>query len=362
MGYRSGTIVVCLLGLALCWQCTKSSDSPSNGPRAGATRPIAQRINEPRQAKATLRRGKELAPRRASASSPARTRAGTSQPLKLPRSKAESPGSANDLPWTTPGQCTFAEAQGERVAYFSEFVQATDAAEIDEPERTQPLRIWTDPEVPQAALAQVRAALVAARSFAAYYKEDLEPPDVYLHRNVEELRKHACVAESALSYYDGSLHIAMMDSLDEVETSIRHEYAHHLLTKLGFGRPVWLQEGFAQRFAGETTGSGPLSKKALDLAAMVEPLSTKSTEEHVAAFYAQSSDMLEFLNQLPSSTGKRGYVALLFELSQALTQGTTTPEDLFVWAMMERGRTVTTGDPVAFWEEYLASGGFDEGR
>lgn len=114
-----------------------------------------------------------------------------------------------------------------------------------------------------------------------------------------------CVAASALSYYDGAIHIALLDVHTEVTTSIRHEYAHHILSQSGFGRPVWLQEGFAQRFAGESTRSKPITKKPIDLATMVEPLSTASHEAEVTAYYDQASDMLEFLNQLPPLTGKR---------------------------------------------------------
>lgn len=286
----------------------------------------------------------------------------SARPLQQTHPKDQSSLSRSDdrSPWTAPGQCVLEGAQGDRVAYLSEFVEVTEEVGDLRSEQTRSARLWAAPGVSREEIPIVRSAVATARSFADYYDEHLEPPAVYLHNSLEELRKHACVAASALSYYDGSIHVAMMDSLSEMETNIRHEYAHHILSQLGFRRPVWLHEGFAQRFAGETKGSKPVSKESIDLTKMVEPLSVTSSEEEVAVFYAQASDMLEFLNQLPPLGRKRGYVALIAELRQALAQGTTVPEDLFVWATMERGESIIAGDPVAFWKEYLASGGFDD--
>jgi hypothetical protein len=212
----------------------------------------------------------------------------------------------------------------------------------------------------------VRAAVRFAESIADFYKKDLVRPEIYVHKIVKALREHACVASGALSYYDGAIHVAVPEGaldayarkLGEIQTSVRHEYAHHLLTELGVALPVWLHEGFAQRFAGETVSSQPSSKFALNQVMMAGPLSTASTDEDVAAFYEQASDMLEFLNQLPSLTGPRGYPTLLEELTQALAKGVTDAEGLFVWATIERGRNIFTGDAVKVWQEYLEGGGF----
>lgn len=69
--------------------------------------------------------------------------------------------------------------------------------------------------------------------------------------------------------------------------------------------------------------------------------------------------MLEFLNQLPSLTGARGYRPLIGELMQALASGETDAEGLFVWGTTERGKNVFTRNALRFWEQYLKAGGFD---
>lgn len=265
------------------------------------------------------------------------------------------------LPWSVAGQCVSGAALGDRMAYFSEFAEAEPAAESASSTPPAARTLKVAPGVSKAAIFDVRSALGDAHTTARAYVKELLPPDVYIHRTTDELRRHACVADSALSYYDGAIHVAVSENFDELKKSIRHEYGHHILAMLGVGRPVWLQEGFAQRFSGETSGSVPLTKNSLGLRNMVEPLSITSSHEEVAAFYAQASDMLEFLNALPRVQEKRrGYPGLLDELGAALDAGTTVPEDLFVWATEERGENVVDGDPVAFWEEYLSQGGFDD--
>lgn len=284
--------------------------------------------------------------------------------LGMPRGRltpTEGPMRLGSLPWSVAGQCVSGEAFGDRLVYFSEFAEAESVAESASsgPPAAKILKIA--PGVSKHAVSDVRTALKDAQLFAQHYVDELLPPDVYIHLTTDELRRHACVADSALSYYDGAIHVAVLESFDELEKSIRHEYAHHILAMLGVGRPVWLQEGFAQRFSGETSGSLPLTKHSLGLENMVEPLSTTSSQDEVAAFYAQASDMLEFLNGLPRlQEKKRGYPGLLIELRAALEVGSTAPEDLFVWAVEERGENIVNGDPVSFWEEYLSRGGFDD--
>ena len=363
--YLVGTIIVALLSVALvCGEHAADANSPS--PRPTTTTQNESRTGARGQA-ATLRprqkkSGHSAASLTDDVASP-RPAIEVAGPTTSTRSEAASLLDSTDrsnLPWSAPGQCILEGAEGDRVAYFSEFVEASEGPETVLSEETRSMTIWTHPQVSPSAISQVRGFMESAMSLADFYVNDLDPPQVYVHQNVEALREHACVAPSALSYYDGAIHVALLDRLDEVKKSVHHEYAHHILSKLGFGRPVWLQEGFAQRFAGESTETKPASATSIQLNDMVEPLSTTSSVHEVAAFYAQASDMLEFLNQLPSSSGKRGYAVLLEESRSALARGTTVPEDLFVWAVIQRGQGINRGDPLALWEHYLKSGGFDD--
>jgi hypothetical protein len=208
-------------------------------------------------------------------------------------------------------------------------------------------------------VSRVAGAAEKAASIAIYYNKNFSPPNIYIHGSLEELRKHACVAASAPSYYDGAIHVAALEDLGAMDQCVLHEYAHHLLMELGLRRPTWLHEGFAQRFAGESRGSKPSTKVAVDQATMARSLTTTSTQEELDGFYDQASDMLEFLNQLPSFTGRRGYVSVIDELTQALASGATDAEGLFAWATAERGTNVFQGDPLKFWAQYLEDGGFN---
>lgn len=262
-------------------------------------------------------------------------------------------------PWRWPGQCIGAQLHKEKVLYLSKFIESSNLVNGSSEPGKDPVRLWVYPGVSREVVSRVAGAAKEAASIAIYYNKDVTPPNIYIHGSLEELRNHACVAASALSYYDGAIHVAALEELGAMEQCVLHEYAHHLLMELGVRRPTWLHEGFAQRFAGESRGSKPSTKMAVDQATMARPLTTTSTQEELGGFYDQASDMLEFLNQLPSFTGRRGYVSVIDELTQALANGATDAEGLFVWATAERGKNVFEGDPLSFWAHYLEYGGFN---
>lgn len=101
-------------------------------------------------------------------------------------------------PWLVPGQCLLGGAQSDRIAYFSEFVDTSQSADDIQSEQMRSGTLWVAPNVGHGEISLVRASIAEAKSFAAYYGKDLEPPDVYLHNNVEELRKHLRRCQCAL--------------------------------------------------------------------------------------------------------------------------------------------------------------------
>lgn len=365
--YLGVACAVAVLGLVLTyWKSATGDDVTSSTSRSVATPRTRDESPRPGLSDVPRMRWKGGRPeKRDAAGTPPRTASGSADRSvhgdaarpnrKLPTTLADS----RPAPWSAPGQCVGAEAWGDRVSYFANFVQPNALTHRARADQKPAVKVRAYPSVSQAAVADVHKAVGDAELLAVHFKTDLVPPDIYVHASVEELRDHACVAASAQSYYDGAIHVAALEQSDELIKCVLHEYAHHILSELGVRRPVWLQEGFAQRFAGETTGNRPSSREAMDQVTMAEPLSTASTEEEVAAFYEQASDMLEFLNQLSSLAGKRGYAPLIEELTQGLASGVTDAEELFVWATTERGRNIVTGDALAFWERYLDAGGFD---
>lgn len=124
-------------------------------------------------------------------------------------------------------------------------------------------------------------------------------PHIFLHASAAQLREHACVPEAAVGYYDGAIHIAVLESLSELKRSLRHEYAHHVLASQGIGRPVWFHEGFAMSFASDEPLDAYRTWRhhPVDLAQIVEPLSSDCSDEEVQVFYAQAAVMYEFLKR-----------------------------------------------------------------
>jgi hypothetical protein len=351
-----------MLGMVLTfWKCSAGEDVTSLKSRSVGTSNADREVQRPALSDAPVERRKKSIPQKVSAAGTPLT-AGSGRAhssMKGARPKSRLPTTLSDShtsPWSSPGQCVGAKAQGDRILYFSMFIESGDLMENASANEKGSARLWVYPNVSQEAVSGVSASVRAAESLAGYFKKGLARPDVYIHESVEQLREHACVAASALSYYDGAIHIAALEESGEMAKSVFHEYAHHLLVELGLRRPIWLHEGFAQWFAHESNGSKPSSRVALDQAMMAAPLSTASTQEELAAFYDQASDMLDFLSKL---RGGGGYKPVIDELTQALAEGITDAEGLFIWATTEHGRNVFTGDAEKFWAKYLEDGGFD---
>jgi hypothetical protein len=103
-----------------------------------------------------------------------------------------------------------------------------------------------------------------------------------------------------------------------------------------------------------------MTKTVIDLNTMTKPLRTSSSEQEVTNFYEQASNMFMLLLRLSLADFGRDPVGLLDQLAVALRDGTTTPEGLFLWAIEQRGKNVLEGTPSAFWDDYVARGGFSE--
>jgi hypothetical protein len=259
------------------------------------------------------------------------------------------------------GTCKLDVSMSERIAYWNTFTEApvgpVPPTSRQEVETLAPLRVA--PGVPSHMTYLARLAVQGSVSHGATFAKAVPLPIVYVHANLDEMRRHACVASSATSYYAGAIHVTAVQEPSILE-QVRHEYAHHLLKSMGIDRPVWLHEGFAQYFSGEERRSGPMTKTVIDLNTMTKPLRTSSSEQEVTNFYEQASNMFMLLLRLSLADFGRDPVGLLDQLAVALRDGTTTPEGLFLWAIEQRGKNVLEGTPSAFWDDYVARGGFSE--
>lgn len=265
-------------------------------------------------------------------------------------------------PWSVPGQCSTDGARGDRAAYLSRFVAIPEKPDTAVANHVHIGPLMVAPGLPTETAVQTETIVRRTHGFIVeYFAPDMNPPIVYLHSSAEELRQHACLTSNAVAYYDGSVHVAPITPDAELERSIRHEFAHHLLRHLGFGRPLWLQEGFAVRFALDPLNVSPEQRDnaPITLDDMVAPVSVESTAQAVTLLYAQAAEMFDFLNGLPPvGNGRRGYAGLLDELRQGVATDNVAPQDLFVWAMKQRGGDIIDGDPVRFWENYWRTGRF----
>ena len=139
-------------------------------------------------------------------------------------------------------------------------------------------------------------------------------------------------------------------------TSLKHEYAHHVLTSNGVNGPLWFQEGTAMVFAGDV----PLRAHALwrehpiDVRDMVASFPDTAPLEEARAFYANAAMMTEFLRYLCLARAECNPA----ELAEALVNGDATPETLFNWAIARRGADLAHTVQRSLWEDYVAYGDF----
>lgn len=96
----------------------------------------------------------------------------------------------------------------------------------------------------------VEALEEAARSLGVARRERLH---VVVYRSPEEMRSVTCSPSWSGALYDGQLHLhsGIFRMRDGGRATIRHEALHAALADAAPSAPIWLHEGFAQRFAGE---------------------------------------------------------------------------------------------------------------
>jgi hypothetical protein len=256
------------------------------------------------------------------------------------------------LPWHRAGHC-FDIVDREKVArrdrYLATFI----------PHSTWHTTLYAHPDVVQSAIDVVERNLERVNGFAtAQIGLASEPPLIFLYPSVDALRAYSCVNGAAVAYYDGAIHLAVgpEGALGELKTSLRHEYAHHVLTSNGIGKPTWFQEGTAMMFAHERPrGYWQLWREnPIHLNRMVDEFPTTAPLEVATVFYAQAYVMMEFLDRLCLTLPRCGPG----ELALALQSGRATPKTLFEWAVQQRGRDLFRTTHLTLWDDYQAHGNF----
>lgn len=181
-------------------------------------------------------------------------------------------------------------------------------------------------------------------------------PAVYVYPTVAALQKFSCAHDAAVAYYDGSIHVAPLDSDAETAEGLRHEYAHHLLMSNGIHGPFWFQEGAALAFAGDYPNDYLERARRAPLAPseMVDGLPKTTSLEVATTFYAHAYAMIEFLALLCNSHERCGIHALAL----ALITGRAKPQGLFEWAIAEwSGARAQTWR--ALWDNYVTTATLD---
>jgi hypothetical protein len=253
-----------------------------------------------------------------------------------------------DSLWRHPGMCaaeTSRDAQEARIRYLASFV----------PIIAWHTTVYAAPDVPSHAVESVRSYLEPLHQLVnSQLGLESEPPPIYLYPTAEAVRAHSCTSKTAVAYYDGAIHVAA--EIAELRSSLRHEYAHHVLVSNGIGGPMWFQEGTAMAVGHDC----PLQAWQLwrdhpiSLDQMVIGLPRPSTLEATTIFNAQACVMQEFLERLCSTLEGCG----TRELANALISGRASPKTLFSWAITQRGGDLirTTGLPL--WDDYAQRGDF----
>lgn len=230
--------------------------------------------------------------------------------------------------WGTPGLCgdDAGEAAARRQALLDGFVDRSRDG----------LTIRADPDIAPSVI-QAIGALAAAAPRAVYGAAGAgaEPPAIYIYRNLEELRRHACVSAESTAYYDGAIHLAGGPPVDvgELRANIVHEYVHHALVSAGVRAPMWLQEGLAMEAAGERWWMDPRlalltwaeQGQHLPFSAMVDAFPHSADPEFARAAYFESVVMVR---AVAAVRGGR-----VNELIRALVEARLDPPRAFGWAL-----------------------------
>jgi hypothetical protein len=200
--------------------------------------------------------------------------------------------------WDHPGLCLGQDREtvdGKRAHLLASF----------QPARSDGWHMRRDLEVSDATLIRVADALTRAKATAAALLGpralSVEPPAIYVYRDVEQLLQFSCVNRAARGYYDGAIHL---DGSWEPDQSAAHEYFHHVLNQLGVKKPMWFHEGLAIFGAGETWWNNPrlnlrewLAQSPFPFEALTEAFPHAADEKFAVAVYYQSVMMVLFLQK-----------------------------------------------------------------
>jgi len=264
------------------------------------------------------------------------------------------------LPWQRPGLCGERAPRGLaelRTTYLRTFVSIPAGSAT----------LWVHPSLASDVRARIRDDL--ERTHAEVTKRlglSAVSPPIYVYPSADELRKHSCASANADAYYDGAIHLAVIDaSLVKVGartagmwatlSNLTHEYVHHVLVSNGIGKPIWFQEGSALWIAGKPADYWQTWRRnPIVLDRMVDTFPTTGAPADGAVFYAQAYVMTDFLERLCEARRECG----LAELAQALKSGVVTPERLFAWAVSRRGEDLIRTTPLPLWDDYAERGNF----
>lgn len=244
-------------------------------------------------------------------------------------------------PWEIVGMCGSAARQREWLSYLRAFRPVPGAVhDVVANFRPEAKLLFAVDGAFESTRADVRRTISL----------DAPPPRVYLHASLDELRRHGCVNEGAVAFYDGSIHLALDRTIDEQEMvrSLRHEYTHHALLSHGVHEPIWLQEALAMAVGGEAWNTARLQEPGIDLREMVDAFPQTASVEYARTFYRQASGMLDLIHKLCEAPPCPDAA-----LVKALETGAVSPQNLFDWAI--RQAAPTAKEPASqLWQRYLA--------
>jgi hypothetical protein len=179
----------------------------------------------------------------------------------------------------------------------------------------------------------------------------VQPPEVYVHRDVATLRKYSCMAGNAVAFYDGAIHLANVSGDQKLRRelwfSVVHEYTHHALLSHGIREPIWFQEGLAMHVSREPWRDFDISPPGFDLRDMVDGFPHSAAPEAAERFYGQAYQMVEFLRGLCRVEGDCGYPALIGELRRG------APPSTFFEATIARLAPRSSAPPLELWKMYF---------
>lgn len=207
--------------------------------------------------------------------------------------------------WQQPGLCAAADeassAHARLIAHFRELDWGG-------------ARLLVDPRLPVGGEAALVAQLERAeRETARRLSLRAQRPEVFAYADTQLLLAAACTNAEVVAYYDGALHVVPSDA--DVEQSVLHEYAHHVLMAAGVVGPAWAQEGIAMHVAGETWWQEPrwlrrLSDDYFSLDDMDSVVPYTLRADQAVLFYAQSAAMVACASEVEAN-GLAGLVSAL---------------------------------------------------